>query len=134
LFFAWDITVPANRLESTPLEETLKLTAGVITRLDIKLPAGCNGLVKVHLLHDEFQLVPLSRGEWVTGDDETIPTEAYYELASPPYSLKFVGCSPGTTYDHVVTIRVSVLPKGVASMLPLVELLTRLVNRIFGVT
>ena len=129
MFYAWDITIPAGQAEAAPVTQILKLSKGVITRIDVKFPRGCHGLVKVHLLRDEFQLVPLSRGEWVTGDSETVPTEGYYELVETPAQLKFVGCSPGTSYDHTVTVRVSILPKSVASLIPLMELLTRMLQR-----
>jgi hypothetical protein len=132
MFFAWDITIPKNTLETDPLIQTLKLSKGVITRLDIRFPAGCHGLVKVRLFRYEAPLIPLSRGEWVTGNDETIPTEAYYELVEAPAELKFVGCSPGAAYDHVITVRIQILPRSIASMIPLIELLTKVVTRLFG--
>lgn len=130
MFYAWDVTIPANKSASSPTEQTLKLTAGVITHVGVKFPAGCHGMVRVRLLHQTSQLVPLSRGEWVTGDDEEAETESYFELWTAPYSLRFHGCSPGTTYSHTVTVRVTVLPKAVASMLPLLEILSKLMHRL----
>lgn len=128
MFWAWDITVTANTLEASPKSQTLKLSKGIITGIYIKFPAGCHSMVKARILYHEFLLVPLIRDEWVTGDDETVPTDTYFDLASAPYELKFMGCSPGTTYDHTVTIRVTVLPPSVASMAPVIQLLTRLLN------
>ena len=115
MFWAWDITITAGTTEASPKTQTLKLSKGIITGIDAKFPAGCNGLVKVRLLRSEFQLVPLSGGEWVTGNDETVPTESYYELAETPAELKFLGCSPDAVYDHVITVRVTVQPAEVAS-------------------
>jgi len=129
MFFAWDVEIPAGTLETNPVTQTLKLSKGVITGLWIKFPSGCAGLVKVRILRSEFQLVPLSKGEWVTGDDETIPTETFYDLEQTPAQLKFLGCSPGSGYAHKVTVRVTVLPKSVASMIPVIELLTALLSR-----
>ncbi|MBW2559546.1 MAG: hypothetical protein JRE40_01700 [Deltaproteobacteria bacterium] len=130
MFFAWDITVSANTAEASPKTQILKLSKGVITRADIKFPSGCHGMVKVRLFRWEAQLVPLSRDEWVTGDGETVKTEAYYELVEMPYQLKFVGASPGTNYDHTITVRVTVLPKAVATFMPLVNILTKFFKRI----
>lgn len=129
MFWAWDITVTAGTTATDPKTQILKISKGVITRVDVKFPAGCHGLVKVRLFKSEFQLVPLSKGEWVTGDDESVPTEGYYDLETSPAQLKFVGCSPGTSHDHTVTVRVTVLPKQIASMLPVIDLLTRLLQR-----
>jgi len=130
MFFAWDITIPAGRSETNPLTQVLKLTVGVIVKVEIKFPRGCHGLAKVRLLHHEFQLVPLSRGEWVTGDDEAVSFPEYFEIKTAPYSLKFVGCSPDAGYDHMISVRVSVLPRQVASMIPVVEILSRLLSRL----
>jgi len=129
MFFAWDITIPAGRSETNPLEQTLKLGPGVITRVDVKFPAGCHGLAKVRLFHEEFQLVPLSRGEWVTGDDEAVRADMYFDLTRKLTHLKFRGACAGSTYAHTVTVRVTVLPVKVASMVPVLELLTRLLQR-----
>jgi len=132
VFNAWDITITANTLDKSPKEQTLKLTKGVIVKCDVKFPAGCHGLVKVRLFYHTFQLIPLTKGEYITGDDETVPTETYFELAASPYALTFEGSSPDTTYNHTVTIRVTVVPKAIASIYPLVEWLNNFAKRIFG--
>jgi len=132
MFYAWDITVPAGRAESTPLSQTLKLTKGVITGIDVKFPPGCHGLVKVRILHSEFQLVPLSRGEWVTGDGEVVKTDPYFELDTSPYALKFQGCSPTTVYSHVITVRVSLLPVEIATPWQVLRDFTSILKRVMG--
>jgi len=133
VFYAWDITISAGTAEASPITQVLKLTKGVITGVWVKFPAGCRGLVKVRLLRSEFQLVPLSRGEWVTGDDETVPTETYYVLKETPAQLKFVGCSPGTSYAHMVTVRVAVEPPEVASPYKVLQDLLAILKRLLGV-
>jgi len=130
MFFAWDILIPANTLESAPIEQYLRLSKGVITSVSVKFPAGCQGVVKVRFLHAEFQLVPISKGEWVTGDDEEVETETYYELDGIPYALKFIGNSPGTSNSHTLQVRISVQPADVASLRPFLNLFTRFLKKI----
>lgn len=130
MHYAWDITITANKPEDDPKTQMLKLSKGVITRADIKFPPGCHGLVKVRLYRHEFQLIPLSGDEWITGDAETVPTEQYYELVEDPAQLKFVGCSPTCAYNHTVTVRITVLPKAVATFRPLIEVMTLFLKRI----
>jgi hypothetical protein len=115
LFYAWDVTVPAGTEDSAPIEQTLKLTKGTVTKVSIKFPAGCSGLVKVRVFHEEFQLVPLTKGEYVTGDDETVDAEMLYELGSRPYALKLRASSPGCQYDHTITVRVTLMPTAYAA-------------------
>lgn len=130
MFWAWDITVPAGTTESAPKEQTLKLTKGTITRMRVKFPEGCHSLVKVRILHQESQLVPLSRGEWVTGNGETVEAEVYFNLPADINTLKFVSCSPGTSYAHKITVRVDQLTEEEASTAPLTRLLYKFLQRI----
>jgi len=133
MFYAWDILVPAGTAEADPVEQTLKLTKGVITRIDVKFPPGCHGLVKVRLLRSEFQLVPLSRGEWVTGDGEPVVTEGFYLLEETPAELKFIGCSPSASYNHTITIRVSIDPPEVANPWQVMRDFVSIVKRLIGI-
>lgn len=130
MFFAWDITIDANTLEAAPITKILKLSSGIIIKVDLKFPDGCHGLVKVKLLRNEQQLIPLNRDSWATGDDETVTTPEYYELTETPTQLKFLGCSPGAIYDHLVTVRITILPKAIASLIPVMDLLTRMMQRL----
>jgi len=133
MYFCWDKTVDADTSEKIPLRGYLKITKGIITRVDIKFPAGCHGMVKVRLYRHEQQLIPLTRDEWITGDDETIPTETYGDLTDYPYQLKLVACSPDTTYDHTITVRIQVLPSYAAGFAQLTNYVQRLLSKLgFG--
>jgi hypothetical protein len=130
MFFCWDITVDADTPENKPLEDWLGLPKGIITHIDIKFPAGCHGMVKVRLFQEALQLIPLSEDEWVTGDDETVPTETYAELLDKPYKLKFKMCSPDTEYPHTVTVRVEVRPEDAAGMFSLTRLFRSFLDKL----
>jgi len=116
MFFCWDITVTANTTEKAAKPCWLQLPKGIITLVTIKFPAGCHGMVKVRLFKESLQLIPLSEDEWVTGDDESIPTDTYCELLDKPYKLKLIVCSPDTTYPHTITVRVDVQPEHAAGV------------------
>lgn len=130
LFYVWDITVPADTAELNPIYQKLKLSAGIITNINIKFPDGCNGMVKVRILRWTFQLVPLSNGEWVTGNGETVPTETSYELLEVPFELEFQACSPSTSYPHKITIRIEVSPTATLSDLQIIESLNKIVEAV----
>jgi len=134
MLFCWDITIPKGTTEDDPLEQTLKVSKGVVVKVQFKYPSGCHGLVKVRILRLQSQIWPLSPGEWITGDDEIIDAPEYYEFLKGPYTLKLIGCAPSTTYDHTITVRLVILPKPVASMAPFLDLLQKLFSRISGPT
>ena len=123
MFFCWDITIPADTSEEEPLIDYLELPKGVITHVDMKFPAGCHGMVKARLFKEALQLVPLSSDEWVTGDDESVPTDTYAELPAYPYKLKYKLCSPDTDYDHTITIRIQVQPEYAVGTVTVTKLL-----------
>lgn len=130
--FAWDITIPAGTTVANPLKQTLEITFGVITKLEFKFPRGCHGMVQCRILRGGvFRLAPLNPDEWVTGDDESVSWHTYYVIDDFPKKLEFVGCSPGTRYDHTITVRIEILPKKVASFVPLIELLSNVLTRMF---
>jgi len=133
VFYAWDITIPAGTPETDPVERDLEVTKGVVTRIDIKFPPGCHGLVKVRLLRYGSQLIPLSRGEWVTGDGEAVETEGYYPMEEEPLALRFVGCSPQTAYPHTITVRVQVTPHEIASPWQTLREFVKIMKRLMGI-
>jgi len=132
VFYAWDIIIPKNTKQTEPVTQVLKLTKGVITGIWVKFPSGCKGLVKIRLLHAEFQLVPLSGGEWVIGDGETIPTETYYPLRHEPFSLKFIGCSPNTYYPHKITVRIQLTPEWIATPWQVMKDFVSVIKKLIG--
>jgi len=132
VFYAWDIIIPKNTPENDPIIQTLKLTKGVITKLSIKFPPGCKGLVKTRIIRYESQLVPLSRGEWLTGDGETIPTETYYPIRDEPTSLKFIGCSPNTYYPHKITVRIQLTPEWIATPWQVMKDFVSVIKKLIG--
>jgi len=131
--YAWDINVPAGTSESSPVTQILKLHKGVITKIEIKFPPGVHGTVKVRIFRWEAPLVPLNRDGWITGDGETVRYNLYYDLNQEPYWLKFLAVSPNATYDHMITVRIEVLPKEIALTAVLLNKLINIFRRVFGV-
>ena len=132
MLFTWNVIVPANRLESDPVIETLQLSAGVITQIGVKFPAGCNGMVGVRLKHAEAQIFPVPRGEWVSGDDEEVVSAEHLEFSREKEALKINAISPDTDYNHTVTVRITMLPAYIATPYLFVMDLVRVFKRLLG--
>ena len=108
--YDFDVTVPANTLESDPVEERLKLCAGKLRFLGINFPAGCQGMVHAVIEHEGVQKWPLTTWQSFHGEDMAVELEEYYDLADIPYELVVHAWSPGTSYDHTITVSAVVLP------------------------
>jgi len=104
------VTVPKGTSKSDPLREEIRLTAGVIDRVEIEFPAGCAGLVGTRILHSEFQLWPLTSGEWFVTDDFTISFQEHQQFDDDPLYLTIETYNEDTAYDHTLSFRFSVSP------------------------
>lgn len=130
MLFSWDVEVPANTLETAPVVQELKLTAGTIILISIAFRAGCHNLVRVQILHEESSLVPLNKGVWLTGDDEVVHAWMWYPLAPATNWLKFRAYSTGTSYAHTITVRVSELPPELAAFVKGISWLNKIAERL----
>lgn len=109
MFYDFAVTVPAGTAKSSPVIETLKLTAGIIHPLSVEFPAGCRGYVYCTILHQEHQLWPTNPRGALRAEGYIIPIEDYYPLTTEPYSLKVRAWAPNATYNHTLTVRVTVV-------------------------
>ena len=114
MFYDFILTVPAATTKAIPAEETLKLTHGIIHRVEIEFPAGCVGLVSCIILHWEHQLYPLNTQGYFSADDHVIAFDDYFQLFYAPYTLKVRGWAPNTAYQHKIRIRIGLLPRSIA--------------------
>lgn len=109
MHFFYEVLIPKNTTQAAPYNKTLLLSAGVITHIDIAIPAGHAGTAHLQLLYHEFQLYPLSRGEDYRGDDDQFSFDDLLEMTAAPYELKAKGWNTDTVNDHRYLIGVTVL-------------------------
>jgi hypothetical protein len=117
MFYNFAITVPAGTTASKPVMQTLKLTKGVIHRVEIGFPAGCRGYVYLVLNTNGHQLYPTDPEGAFNAEGYTIPINDYFPLDADPYSLKAIAWSPDAIYDHIITVRIGILPEEILSPL-----------------
>jgi len=113
MYYSYPVVVPANTLESAPVVTNIKLTAGVIHRIECVFPPGCQGMVHLAISHEGTQQWPETHGSSFAAEDFTIVIDDRYELPADINELVALAWSPGTSYPHTLTVRVGVLPKEV---------------------
>ncbi|MBA7590802.1 hypothetical protein ES708_32942 [subsurface metagenome] len=121
MLFTKSFIVKTTHLEATPLVDWIPIAHGIITFVSIWMPPGCNGLVYCKLKHHEHTVFPSTEDMFLMTSGISLEWTEYYESYQPPYELKFVGWSFGTTYDHVVTVRIAVLPRKAVLALAIVD-------------
>lgn len=109
MFYDFAITVAASTTEANATTQRMKLTKGVVHRLEIQFPDGCAGLAHVRILEDGHQFAPTNPSGNFASDGHTIVIDEHYELQSSPYSFKAVVWNDDDTYSHTIYVRVGVL-------------------------
>jgi hypothetical protein len=112
VYYDVSFTIPANTAKASPKEDDVKLTHGVIHRVEIGFPSGCRGLAHVQIRHGLHQVWPTNPDGDFRADRYTIPINDYYQLLEEPYILTLVGWNLDDTYDHTLEMRFGILPPG----------------------
>lgn len=120
-----NIEIPANTATSNLLDTRIKISAGTITEVLIHIPWGCANLVGLQIFYNTWQILPLSRGEFLGGNDFTHRYQLHYEISEEPYELKVLSYNDDDTYEHTIPVIVTMSRKVVNQKLKqLLELIT----------
>lgn len=107
MLYQRSLTIPANTLITAPESETLKLTVGTVTRMEVEFPAGCLYLVKVRVNDKGWQVMPWTRDEWLCSENYVVFCDAHYPITSAPFIFTIYGYNEDTVNDHTVQLRVT---------------------------
>ena len=108
MLFEYEVAIPANTLANAPVVQTLKLTKGIIHKIEITGDGGEHSLVKVALTEDGHQAFPTNPDGQFHPHWFPIAYDVYHPLQEAPYQLKARAWSPGTTYDHSCIVRIGI--------------------------
>jgi hypothetical protein len=100
MYYQLELAIPPNTTKDNPQYDALGVTSGNIISLSIYFPWGCAGLVGVQILRNTYQLMPLTRGEWLIGNDIYIVSEYNFSIDVDPYELNVVSFNNDDTYNH----------------------------------
>lgn len=114
MFYEKSITESSGGSVGNKTRTRIPITAGIIVKGEIQFPNGCAGLVNVQVRHGNHQLWPLNREESIKGDGVIVFISEHYEIKRAEDYLDIMTWNTDDTYDHTVTVRITVLPKKVA--------------------
>jgi len=113
MFYDFVLTVPANTAVADPAEKRMKLTAGIIHRVEIDYPIGTRALVHVKVLRGGHQLFPTNPSGDIATDGHVVAWDEHEELSPGDTELVAYGWSTANTYSYDIAIRLGILPKAV---------------------
>jgi len=117
MFYETTLTIPAGTPENSPVETDLKLTQGVIHRVEVEFRSGCDHQVGIRMKREGAQLYPTNPDGDFKGDGRSIMFDDHKSLDTSPYEVKIIGYAPNANYDHTVYIRIGVLPRDIITPL-----------------
>lgn len=133
MLYVLALTVPANTAGTTPYEEELRLTDGVITRVEVEFPAGCAGLAHSYARMALHQVFPTNPDGNLASDDHVIVWNDYEDLDADPRTLTIGGWNLDDTYDHTITWRVELTDRAIAERLGKADSLLQKIARLLGI-
>ena len=112
MLFSFDVTVPANTLSDSPVEEAARLVTGDVTRIGILFRDGPAWLVHAVVEDQLHRLVPANPDGTINEDGGIAWSILKYPLTGNPPQLIMKAWSPGTRYQHILTFYFDVEPAG----------------------
>lgn len=112
MIFVEHLKIPKNTLQYSPVSVDIPIIRGTITLVSVQFPPGVNALAHVKITSGLYQLFPSNeQGNFSTGG-ETITWDESIEVTTEPLKLVMSGWNEDTEYDHTITLRVVMQPKG----------------------
>lgn len=99
----WQQTIPANTAENGALIVKCPISPGILTKLIVYFPAGCQGLARCRVLLGEKPVAPRSPKFYLAGEDMPIVLDNVNESINENVpELKWVVWNVDDTYPHTL--------------------------------
>jgi len=137
MIYTIDITTPPNTLLSSPLKSILRVTKGLVYKVEIEFPPGPCGFLYIAVFDGSYRVWPSSSDTWFHSDDKLISFDDCYLVENAPYSFSVFTFNIDDTYEHWCQVRLGVVSKEIfmARFLPslsykeMLEVISRLAQQ-----
>lgn len=109
MIYSFEITTPANTLESDKKITRLKLTEGILQQIDIVFPVGCATLAYIAFYEGGHQVFPTNPDESFHSDDDRISFKEALRIEREPYEFVARTYNLDTIYSHTIIVRLGIL-------------------------
>lgn len=108
--YSASLTIPFNTLKSSPASVKFAVSLGEITSVHFLVPSDNAGLVAFVVRYHGAQIYPTSIGNSFQGMFGELAFTDRYKLTDAPFELELRGWSPGSSYEHVVYVQLTIEP------------------------
>lgn len=121
MIYTANITTPKLNDHTGLLKTVLKVTKGLVFKVQFYFPSGSAGLMGVAVFDGLYQVWPSNVGEFFIGEDHTIDFEDMYIKGAAPYEFQCYTYNDDTENPHFVSVRIGLVSNEVymARFMPL---------------
>ena len=109
MIYQTTITTVKGPAAFTLKQSTLKVTRGLVYKVEIDFPPGCSGLLKVKIFDGGHQVWPSNNNESFSTDGHIISFDDTLLKLAAPFQYTIHTVNEDTIYDHSVTIRIGMV-------------------------
>lgn len=130
MIYSFSISTPANTAATAKKRTVLPLRRGIIHQIDVLFPPGPAGLLHLGINRAETQFFPYNADGDFSSDNDSFSFREHIPLLAAPYQLEAYTYNLDTVYDHLVIIRLGILPPEVVApwLLPFTDRLRQLLG------
>lgn len=113
MIYTRNITIPANTPASNPTLQRMKISLGLIYKVEMQFPPGCGGLAHIVINDGGYQVWPSTTDSDFATDDYTISFEDTFLKQADPAEMQVYGYNEDETYEHTIQVRLGVASKDI---------------------
>lgn len=110
MIFTAAITTPKLTSKDNPLETTIPVVFGTITRVIVFFPPGVNALAHLKILWGLYQVFPSNEQGDFAGGDVLIDWDEDFQVNAEPAQFRAITWNDDDTYDHTITVHIVMTP------------------------
>jgi len=104
-----NITTIKNTATTALKKTTIRVTSGLVFKVEFYFPAGSAGLMGVAVFDGLYQIWPSTVGEFFTGEDQLIAFDDMYLKEQAPFELQCYTYNLDDTHQHFVSVRIGLV-------------------------
>ena len=113
MIYSAEITTVKNTAKTALKRTTLKITKGLVYKIEFYFPRGSAGLMGVAVFDGSYSIWPSTIGQFFSGDDVIISFDDMYLKEAAPFMFHIYTYNLDDTYNHLIHVRVGLVSKEV---------------------
>ena len=105
------ITIAKNLTEANATRAQFKANQGVISRVWVHFPPGCQGKARLRIYHEGHPFLPVEQDAYISGDSYVYEYPVMYEITGHPELITIETWNTDELYPHTIDVQFLIIPK-----------------------